>query len=366
MTQTPHHTPFLCCLVFVYSMTTTAPSSFIVATIFSASSFGTDSFMSLGALSTNFLESTKLRPSKFLTSLMTLGLDPASNDCSLMVKSVFSAAAGAASSSSTGAAAGAAGPAAKPPTGRSGMLRRVCRIEGRGLCQYNRGQASFQLVCCWMDAAGVRTFKLETRSAVSSRVNWLIWSTMAEILGLAAAAAASVELYLRVMRCCWRRELDARIGAALLARSWRAQHWAAYLQDSDMAGEAGGIRRRGKRIGRLGRRACGLASRWGAVLLVSRIPETGFFRPSFEKSTGARLIGWPGRPGGWQLEQHKCHPGLGCCLTRGSPAGSGPLSPCCNPPMQALAMPHLEFLSEEKKVEMGKRTSSCKLQLVHN
>jgi midasin len=97
--------------------------------------------MSLGALSTNFLESTKLRPSKFLTSLMTLGLDPASNDCSLMVKSVFSAAAGAASSSSTGAAAGAAGPAAKPPTGRSGMLRRVCKIrDGRGLRQYNRGQ----------------------------------------------------------------------------------------------------------------------------------------------------------------------------------------------------------------------------------
>jgi hypothetical protein len=57
---------------------------------------------------------------------------------------------------------------------------------------------------------------------------------MAEILGLAAAAEASVELYLRVMRCCWRRELEARIGAA---RSWRAQHCAAYRQDSDMAGE---------------------------------------------------------------------------------------------------------------------------------
>jgi len=57
---------------------------------------------------------------------------------------------------------------------------------------------------------------------------------MAEILGL-VEAAASVELYLRVMRCCWRMELEARIGAALLARSWRAQHWAAYLQEIDMA-----------------------------------------------------------------------------------------------------------------------------------
>lgn len=104
-----------------------APSSFIAATIFSASSFGTDSFMTLGALSTNFLESTKLRPSRFLTSLMTLGLAAASNAWSFRVKSVFSAAAGAASSSSTAAAAGAAAgaaAAAKPPTGRSGMLRR--------------------------------------------------------------------------------------------------------------------------------------------------------------------------------------------------------------------------------------------------
>lgn len=84
----------------------------------------------------------------------------------------------------------------------------------------------------------LRTFKLATRSAVSRSVNWLIWSTMAAILGL--AAAASVELCLRAMRCCcwWRRrELEARIGAALLARSWRAQHCAAYRQDSDMAGD---------------------------------------------------------------------------------------------------------------------------------
>ena len=112
--------------------------------------------------------------------------------------------------------------------------------------------------------AVVRTFKLATRSAVSRRVNWLIWSTMVEILGL---TAASVELYLRVMRCCcWRRELEAaRIGAA---RSWRAQHCAAYLQDSDMAGDiAFGEKLVTVGIDRLGRRAVGLASRWGAVVV---------------------------------------------------------------------------------------------------
>jgi len=107
-------------------MVTVAPSSFIVAIIFSASSFGTDSFIILGALSTNFLLSTKLRPSRFLTSLMTLALAAASNFSSLRLNSVFSAAAGAASSASSAAAAAgaAAGAAAKPPTGRSGMFRR--------------------------------------------------------------------------------------------------------------------------------------------------------------------------------------------------------------------------------------------------
>lgn len=120
----------------------------------------------------------------------------------------------------------------------------------------------------WKSAAGrgLRTLRLETRSAVSSRVNWLIWSTMVEILGL--TAAASVELYLRVMRCCWRRELEARMGALLLARSWRAQHCAAYLQDIDMAGgrvaeklgAAGiGLLRRRVRIG-LAMGCCGVVN----------------------------------------------------------------------------------------------------------
>lgn len=96
-----------------------------MAMIFSASSFGTDSFICLGAASTNFLLSTKLRPSRFLISLIILGFAPASNFSSFRVKRVFSAAAGAASSASSAAAgAAAAGAAAKPPTGRSGMLRR--------------------------------------------------------------------------------------------------------------------------------------------------------------------------------------------------------------------------------------------------
>lgn len=37
------------------------------------------------------------------------------------------------------------------------------------------------------------TFSVDTRSAVSNRVNWLIWSTMPEILGLTLPAAASVD-----------------------------------------------------------------------------------------------------------------------------------------------------------------------------
>jgi hypothetical protein len=47
-----------------------------------------------------------------------------------------------------------------------------------------------------------RTFKLDTRSAVSSRVNVLIWSTIWAILGLvgaAAAGAASVDSHRRLL-----------------------------------------------------------------------------------------------------------------------------------------------------------------------
>lgn len=44
------------------------------------------------------------------------------------------------------------------------------------------------------------TFKLDTRSAVSSRLNWLIWSTIVVILGfVGAAAAASVDSHRRLL-----------------------------------------------------------------------------------------------------------------------------------------------------------------------
>jgi len=197
----------------------------MVSMIFSASSLGTDSFMTLGALSTNFLESTRLKPSRALISLMTLGLAAASNSLSLRVKSVFSAAAGAASSASSTTVEGApaAGPAAKPPTGRSGMLR---RDWGEGVSWGPLGYE--KRVVRGFEA----TFKLATRSAVSNSVNWLIWSTMPAILGL---GAASVELFRRAIRC--RRPDDAaRRGedVMMLARSWRAQHCAPYLQKSDI------------------------------------------------------------------------------------------------------------------------------------
>ena len=76
------------------------------------------------------------------------------------------------------------------------------------------------------------TFRLDTRSAVSRRVSWLIWSTMAAILGFSgAAAAASVELY-RLAAGAVRVTVEGRSEAA--DRNWRAQRWAAYLQERDM------------------------------------------------------------------------------------------------------------------------------------
>ena len=112
-----------------YSIDTFPPNASKVLIIFSASSLGTPSFNTLGALSANFLLSTRLRPSIDLTSLIILGFDVGSKDSSFRVKSVFAAGAGAASSSSTGGGAAAAGP---PDDGAenvmSGMLRRDWRL----------------------------------------------------------------------------------------------------------------------------------------------------------------------------------------------------------------------------------------------
>lgn len=59
----------------------------------------------------------------------------------------------------------------------------------------------------------------------------LIWSTIAAILGF-VGAAASVELCLLAVAGVrvWKRVVEAR--RELLERSWRAQLWAAYLQES--------------------------------------------------------------------------------------------------------------------------------------
>lgn len=65
------------------------------------------------------------------------------------------------------------------------------------------------------------TLRVETRSAVSRRVNWLIWSTIVEIFGL---VAASVEFHRR-----WARVADATLTppaalkerTALLAANWQ-------------------------------------------------------------------------------------------------------------------------------------------------
>lgn len=71
------------------------------------------------------------------------------------------------------------------------------------------------------------TLRVETRSAVSRRVNWLIWSTIVEIFGL---VAASVEFHRR-----WASVADATLTppaalkerTALLAANW---------QDKDIVG----------------------------------------------------------------------------------------------------------------------------------
>lgn len=90
--------------------------------------------------------------------------------------------------------------------------------------------------------AAVRTLRLETRSAVSSSVSLLIWSTMSAILGFegasaAAAAAASVELYR--LDVAPRRSVCVGARRALVERNWRAQERAAYRQDMAIAVKEG-------------------------------------------------------------------------------------------------------------------------------
>lgn len=54
---------------------------------------------------------------------------------------------------------------------------------------------------------------------------------MPDILGLVGAAAAAVDWYRRAVLCWARAPVDRRED---VERIWRAQHVAAYLQESDM------------------------------------------------------------------------------------------------------------------------------------
>ena len=82
------------------------------------------------------------------------------------------------------------------------------------------------------------TLRFETKSAVSSRVNWLIWSTMLEILGLAGAAAVVShrrEEGARWGRCERANEARHVIGLEEFERNARAQHRAVEVEEMDMA-----------------------------------------------------------------------------------------------------------------------------------
>ena len=113
---------------------------------------------------------------------MIFGLEVGSNDCSFSVKRDFSAAGGGASSSSTAAAAGVAAPdeaAAGAAKEISGMLRRDCGMRKAVLVEVG-GRWGRRARLGWKRRAAVvvlgelskfHTFRLATRSAVSSRVN---------------------------------------------------------------------------------------------------------------------------------------------------------------------------------------------------
>ena len=107
---------FILIFIYLYSTVTFAPKASMVDLIFSASSFTAPSLIILGALSTNFLASTKFKPSNAFISLIILAFDAASKLSSLTLNSVFNA--GASSSAfSASAAAEAAGAGAADAAG---------------------------------------------------------------------------------------------------------------------------------------------------------------------------------------------------------------------------------------------------------
>lgn len=98
----------------------------------------------------------------------------------------------------------------------SGARAQVTALDNRGdLAHHIYGAEHFE-----------PTLSEETRSAVSSRVNWLIWSTMVAILGL-VETAASVDSHL-----LWMKDVEGR--RELRTRMERAQVRAAILHGDDM------------------------------------------------------------------------------------------------------------------------------------
>jgi hypothetical protein len=71
-----------------------------------------------------------------------------------------------------------------------------------------------RLVRC--SASVRRTFSVDTKSAVSNNVNWLIWSTIVDIFGFVGAAVASPDAHLLCILCCV-APIDGRTNDAGLA-----------------------------------------------------------------------------------------------------------------------------------------------------
>jgi len=83
-----------------------------------------------------------------------------------------------------------------------------------------------------------RTFRFETRSAVSNSVNWLIWSTMPAILGFDVGVAV-VDSHLRVgtRLCRWEYTEGAKQTGREGLRRARAQHRVVYEIQTDIVVE---------------------------------------------------------------------------------------------------------------------------------
>lgn len=91
----------------------------------------------------------------------------------------------------------------------------------------------FWLHIAWIEYWTDHTFRLWTKSAVSNSVNWDIWSTIEEILGLVVCVVASVLCHLRcrlVWDCCdeLRRQWEDR------ECGWRVASW--HVRDRDLTG----------------------------------------------------------------------------------------------------------------------------------